>query len=185
MGLKNWVHPETSIDTEERLHPQPRRLGHLFYRRYPRSIRPAVFQSRTPAPQTPNSPLSPPLASILCCFCSYYRYAPAKCKTSICHLSAHSSVKTSFMPFPHSFLLILFLLLTWHHSYFRPARAFREDFSLKLSPTFHRLTYTKQYSSSGMGESSPREWVQARSCALPGRNSLRTPPKWKHCLPVG
>lgn len=100
MGLKNWVHPETSTDPEERSHPQPQRLGHLFYRRYPRSIRPAVFQSRTPAPQTPNSPLSPPLASILCCSCSYYRYAPAKCKTSICHLSAHSAVKTSFMPFP-------------------------------------------------------------------------------------
>lgn len=94
------VPPETSTDTEERSHPQPQRPGHLFYRRYPRSIRPAVFQSWPPAPQTPSSPLSPPLASIRRCSCSYYRYAPAKCKTSICHLSAPSVVKTSFMPFP-------------------------------------------------------------------------------------
>lgn len=81
-------------------HPRPVWLGHLFYRRYPRSIRLAVFRRRPPAPQTPNSPLSPPLESIHCCSCSYYRCAPAKCKTSVSHLSAHSSMKTSFMPFP-------------------------------------------------------------------------------------
>lgn len=81
-------------------HPQPLWLGHLFYRRYPRSIRPAVFRRRPPAPQTLNSLLSPLLESIHCCSCSYYRCAPAKCKTSFCHLSAHSSMKTSFMLFP-------------------------------------------------------------------------------------
>lgn len=36
-----------------------------------------------------STPTSPPLESIRCCSRSYYRYAPAKCKTSICHLSAH------------------------------------------------------------------------------------------------
>ena len=35
-----------------------------------------------------STPPSPPLESIHCCSRSYYRYAPAKCKTSICHLSA-------------------------------------------------------------------------------------------------
>lgn len=47
-------------------------------------------------------PPSPWLESIHCCSWSYYRYAPAKCKTSICHLSAHqlSSMKTSHYATP-------------------------------------------------------------------------------------
>lgn len=51
-----------------------------------------------------SPPPSPWLESIHCCSWSYYRYAPAKCKTSICHLSAHSSMKTFHyaMPLPAS-----------------------------------------------------------------------------------
>lgn len=50
-----------------------------------------------------------------CCSWSYYRYAPAKCKTSICHLSAHrlSSVETSHnaAPLPWTYHVGLILLL--------------------------------------------------------------------------
>ncbi len=49
-----------------------------------------------------SPPPSPWLESIHWCSWSYYRYAPAKCKTSICHLSAHqlSSMKTSHYATP-------------------------------------------------------------------------------------
>lgn len=63
-------------------------------------LQPADGNVSSPAPP------SPPLESIRCCSWSYYRYAPAKCKTSICHLSAHqpSSMKPphNALPFPVS-----------------------------------------------------------------------------------
>lgn len=68
-----------------------------------RAGRPPPPQPSFPKLQTALCPLhhhhppppSPPLESIRCCSQSYYRYAPAKCKTSICHLSARRAMKTS------------------------------------------------------------------------------------------
>lgn len=71
-------------------------------------------------PHTEMFPFSTPpssrLESIHCCSWSYYRYAPAKCKTSICHLSAHqlSSIKTS----DYATQLLLHFQHRWYWSYF-------------------------------------------------------------------
>lgn len=85
------------------LHPQPMQLRHLFHGRYTSQqactlLEPGTTTTQTvlcPHPHHHPPPPSPRLESIHCCSRSYYRYAPAKCKTSICHLSARCTMKTS------------------------------------------------------------------------------------------
>lgn len=94
-------------------------LRHLFHGRYSSQSACTLLEPGTNTttqtlfcPHPP--PPSPRLESIHCCSRSYYRYAPAKCKTSICHLSARCTMKTSHYAaaLPASFtshgLLVLF-----------------------------------------------------------------------------
>lgn len=80
------------------------RLRHLFHGRYTSQHACTLLEPGTttttqtvlcPHPHHHPPPPSPRLESIHCCSRSYYRYAPAKCKTSICHLSARCTMKTS------------------------------------------------------------------------------------------
>lgn len=153
-----WVHlgKKKSTDMGEWSHPRPLWLGHLFYRRYPGSIRPAVFQSWPPASQTLNSPLSPPLESIHCCSCSYYWCAPAKRNTSLCHLSARSSVKTSFMPFPSQPPLPHPLSPDMIPELFQASWGLlRGCYWLKLFPTFQQWQYSSSFNKPGKTELCP------------------------------
>lgn len=88
------------------LHPQPIPRRHLFHGRcFFRSARTllepgtdtsaAATQALSSPPAAIPPPPPPRMESIHCCSRSYYRYAPAKCKTSICHLSARCTMKTS------------------------------------------------------------------------------------------